>query len=49
MVMTSAIAALPLEQRDVNVTGGDVSHVAVANVVQAAERQKARAADCVGC
>ncbi len=47
--MASAIAALPLEQRDVNVTGGDVSYVAVAKIVQAAERQKARIGDCVGC
>ena len=49
MVMASAIAALPLEQRDVNVTGGDVSHVAVANVVQAAERWIVQAGDCVCC
>ena len=49
MVMASAIAALPLEQRDVNVTGGDVSHVAVANVVQASERWIVQAGDCVCC
>ena len=47
--MASPIAALPLEQRDVNVTGGDVSHVAVANVVQAAERWIVQAGDCIGC